>query len=346
MKKAILQISFLIAFLFGLNFLAEAFPPMPSSITIDTVTSTITSILGDPFDSEAELTALTSTTVTDSVADTETIALTSGYKEYDIYLTQTTDATGAIYLPEQAGMLTDAIAYIYNAGTFAATFPFSAGVQEFNGGEAGDYLEIQAGGHLIYRYTGTRWVCISNEGSKQYFSTFETVETDFIPITYMNDGTSAPAEAALVTSTNSALCRAFDGAANEDGKIVWKVPPDIDATVGIKFQVVGKVGSATAPAEGEVIAFSLAGMSVGNSDILSGAVGTPQTSSLTAAAGYVQYDEVTTTFSPAITVTNLAAGETAHLDLIRLATSTDTYAQDFHPYGINIKYMRLHNATF
>ena len=60
----------------------------------------ITSILGEAFDSEAELTALTSITVTDSVADTETIALPIGYKEYDIYLTQTTASTGAVYLPE------------------------------------------------------------------------------------------------------------------------------------------------------------------------------------------------------------------------------------------------------
>ena len=341
--RAFIGIAALIIFLYGLDYAANAFPPTPDFITL--ISSTITSILGAGFDSEAELQEQTSLSVSDSVADGEMLALEAGHKFYFVDITQTTATTGAVYLPE-IGMDKDDVAYLYNAGTHAATFPFSAGVQEFNGGEAGDYLEIQAGGHLIYRYTGTRWVCISNEGSKQYFSTFETVETTVIPITYMNDGTAAPAAAALLTSTNSAMCRAFDGASNEDGKILWKVPLDIDATVGIKFQIVGKIGSATAPAEGEVIAFSLAGMSVGNSDIMSGAVGTAQTSSLTAAAGYAQYDEVTTTFSPAITVTNLAAGETAHLDLIRLAESTDTYAQDFHAAFIVIKWVRLHNATF
>ena len=344
MKKLILGLVLSLALL-GANEVLPWGSPISGGVSVETVTSTITSILGSAFDSEAELIALTGLAVTDSVADTETISLTAGYGAYFIDLTQTTDSTGAVYLPE-TGIIKNALAYIRNAGTFTATIPFSAGVQEFNGGEAGDYWELQPEGHAVLRYNGTRWIGVSNEGSKQYFSTFETVETSVIPITYMNDGAVAPASAAVLSSTNSAMCRAFDGAANEDGKILWKVPPDIDATVGIKFQIVGKVGSATAPAEGEVIAFSLAGMSVGNSDIMSGAVGTAQTSSLTAAAGYAQYDEVTTTFSPAITVTNLAAGETAHLDLIRLAESTDTYAQDFHVAFIVIKWVRLHNATF
>jgi len=173
-----------------------------------------------------------------------------------------------------------------------------------------------------------------------------SIETDFIPIAYANDGATPAADAALVTSTNKALCRAFDGAANEDMKILWRVPDDIDTTAGIKFAVTGYIGSATAPANTEVIAFSLAGVSFGNSDIMSGAVGTAQTSSLTADATYVQYDKLETAFSSAITVTNLTAGETAHLDLIRLATSTDTYAQDFHVAGVVIKYKRLNDASF
>jgi hypothetical protein len=176
--------------------------------------------------------------------------------------------------------------------------------------------------------------------------TSTSVETDFIPVAYFNDGGTAPASAATVQSTNQAWCRAFDGAANEDLDLLWTVPEDIDTSAGIKFSVVGYVGSATAPANTEVVAFSLAGMSLGNSDIISGAVGTAQTSSLTADATYVQYDKLETSFSSAITVTNLAAGETAHFDLIRLATTTDTYAQDFHVAGIKIKYQRLNNDTF
>ena len=174
-----------------------------------------------------------------------------------------------------------------------------------------------------------------------------TVEEDFIPITYANDGPAPPAAAALVTSTYSRMARAFDGASNENVIITWHVPADIDATAGIKFYVKGVVSNATAPADTEVIAFSLAGVSLGTSDIISGAVGTAQTSSLTVSgSGYAQYDELFTAYSSAITVTNLAVGETATLLLTRLAESTDTYAQDFNPYGIVIKYKRLNDASF
>ncbi len=174
-----------------------------------------------------------------------------------------------------------------------------------------------------------------------------TVEEDFIPITYANDTADPPVAAALVTSTYSRMARAFDGASNESVTIAWHVPADIDTTAGIKFYVKGVVSNAIAPADTEVIAFSLAGVSLGTSDIISGAVGTAQTSSLTVSgSGYAQYDELFTAYSSAITVTNLAVGETATLLLTRLAESTDTYAQDFNPYGIVIKYKRLHDATF
>lgn len=200
----------------------------------------------------------------------------------------------------------------------------------------------------------TSGACLDSDDGKLYvwdgdsveLANASTVETDFLPIAYANDGTTAPADFAVLSSTNSALTRAFDGAANEDVKFLWQVPADIDASVGIKFAVVGYVGAAVAPAVNEVVAFSLAGASFGNSDIMSGAVGSAQTSALTAGATYVQYDKLTTAYSSAVTVTGLAAGETAHLDLIRLATTTDTYAQDFHVVGIIIKYKRSHDATF
>lgn len=177
-------------------------------------------------------------------------------------------------------------------------------------------------------------------------ASMSTVEVDRIPITAFTDGASPPAAAAVVSSSDGAFnCRAFDGASNEDVLFTWKAPADIDATQGIKFSVSGVVGSATAPANTEVVAFSLAGVSIGNSDA-AGSVGTAQTSSLTADATYAQYDSLDTAFSSAITVTNLAAGETVSFELIRLATTTDTYAQDFHPHTVLIKYVRLHNASF
>ena len=206
--------------------------------------------------------------------------------------------------------------------------------------------------YLLFIYEDARWNCVNftsgySTPTTLAISSIVSVETDFIPIAYMNDGAAPPATAALVTSTNTRMARAFDGASNENGRIVWKVPLDMDTTSGLKFQVNGVVGSATAPANEEIVAFSLAGASVGNSDLISAAAGNPQTSSLTADASYVQYDELNTDFSEAITtITNLAVGETVHFDLIRLAESTDTYEQDFHVYGITLKYKRNHNATF
>jgi hypothetical protein len=77
-------------------------------------------------------------------------------------------------------------------------------------------------------------------------------------------------------------------------------------------------------------------------------VGTAQTSSLTADASYVQYDRLAGAYSSAITVTDIAAGESVHFLLTRLATTTDTYAQDFGLAGIEIKYQSkiMLNSTY
>jgi hypothetical protein len=115
---------------------------------------------------------------------------------------------------------------------------------------------------------------------------------------------------------------------------------DFKASGTIKFRVIGYVTAATAPADTEVVAFSIAGCSNGNSDALGCTAGTAVTSSLTiAGSGYAQNDRLATDWSGAVTVTDLAAGETVQAILIRLADSTDTYAQDFAVAGIEIKYI-------
>lgn len=166
------------------------------------------------------------------------------------------------------------------------------------------------------------------------------VKTIYLPVAYFEDGAAPPAAASVLASTRKVKIRAFDGASNENLEVSFTVP--VDYSSGIKFRFIGYVPGATAPANTEVVAFSFAGCSVANSEVLGCTAGDPQTSSLTADANYVQYDRIAGAWSSAITVTGIAAGETVQGILIRLAESTDTYAQDFALAGIEIKYV----ATF
>lgn len=162
----------------------------------------------------------------------------------------------------------------------------------------------------------------------------------FLPINWCRDGTVPPDATETITSTNSASVRQFSGTANQDVQCNWAIP--LDAFGGtVTARVIGFVTNATAPANGEVVAFSIAGASVGDSELLSSAVGSAQTASFTADATYAQYDRRATAFSSAITVTGMAAGETALFKVTRLATTTDTYAQKFGVWGIELKFTRV-----
>lgn len=165
-------------------------------------------------------------------------------------------------------------------------------------------------------------------------------ESIYFPIAYAEGGSAPPALLSSLSSTNRVAVRAFDGVSNEDVFIAWQVPYDLTGST-IAFRVLCWVPGSTPPAENAVIAFSLAGTSVGNSELLSKPLGTAVTSSITCAAGYAQYDRIATDWSAAVTVTDLAAGETVLLQLARLAASTDTYAQDIGVQGVEIKYSRL-----
>ena len=161
-----------------------------------------------------------------------------------------------------------------------------------------------------------------------------------LPIEWAEDGSTAPAAAAAVTGTTRKVGRAFDGAANEDVTFVWRVPTDFTGTT-VTARVTGVVSGATAPADTEVVAFSVALACYANSEASTLAVGTVQTTSLPADATYAQYDNLDTTYSSAITPAgSIAAGEECAAAVIRLATTTDTYAQDFTVTGVEFKYSR------
>ena len=167
-----------------------------------------------------------------------------------------------------------------------------------------------------------------------------TTITEFIPISAFNNGSVSPDAAEILTSTNSVEIRQFSGTVNQDVRYVWEAPDDLlGGTIAVS--VICWVSNATPPANGEIVAFSISGDSIGNSDLLSESAGGAQTSSLTVDATYAQYDRLKTAFSSAITIVNLAAGESVNLDVIRLATTTDTYAQKIGVAGINVKYSRV-----
>ena len=165
-------------------------------------------------------------------------------------------------------------------------------------------------------------------------------DADWLPIEWAEDGSTAPAAAAAITGTTRKVGRAFDGAANEDVTFIWRVPTDFTGTT-VTARVTGVVSGATAPANTEVVAFSVALACYANSEASTLAVGTAQTTSLTADATYAQYDNLDTAYSSAITPAgSIAAGEECAAAVIRLATTTDTYAQDFTVTGVEFKYSR------
>lgn len=162
-------------------------------------------------------------------------------------------------------------------------------------------------------------------------------EEDVVPIEFAEDGAVAPDAAELYTNTN-AKCRVrkFAGDADQDVVFSWPVPKYLDATVKPQFLVEYIVSEAAAPAEGEIVAFSLEGYSVGDGDNTTAAFGAAVTSSKTHGAGDAQHDRYTTAQSGDVTVTDLAAGELAFFKLKRLATTTDTYAQKVAVCGVKI----------
>uniref|UniRef100_A0A6M3JB62 Putative tail protein n=2 Tax=viral metagenome TaxID=1070528 RepID=A0A6M3JB62_9ZZZZ len=153
------------------------------------------------------------------------------------------------------------------------------------------------------------------------------------------DGASAPAVLSTITSTHTVFIRDFDDAADEDVDFIWQAPNDIKADSTISYRVGFFITNATAPSA-EGVAFQLAGASIGTGDALGATLGTA-IATTAAARSDAQYDLVYTSWSAAVTITNLAAGETAIMTLNRdVSDAADDYAQDVGVYCLQIKYSR------
>lgn len=159
---------------------------------------------------------------------------------------------------------------------------------------------------------------------------------DFIPISWAIDGAVAPGVLSTLTSTNSARYRDFSGAADNDVFIEWQVPYGIDITVGITFQVEGWITNATAPVNTKTAKFALSGVSIGDSELLSSAMGAAITVTKTFDATYVQYDRFISGYSTTVTIAGLSVGEIVIFNLKR--DTTDTYDQAIGVGWLKIKY--------
>jgi hypothetical protein len=164
------------------------------------------------------------------------------------------------------------------------------------------------------------------------------VKTEFIPIGWAIDGTTAPAAIETITSTNSVKVRKFDDAQDEDVQINWAVPSDYLTGYGsIKFRVITMVTEGTAPST-QGWSFFLKGVSIGTGDILSTALGTAVESNIIDIS-HAQYDIVYTGDSAVVAIAGLTAGEFALLNLYRdISDADDDYAQDIGVIGIEIIY--------
>ena len=130
--------------------------------------------------------------------------------------------------------------------------------------------------------------------------------------------------------------RKFSGTATQDVFVPFQVPPDLNGT-SFKFRVIFFI-TETAPSN-KGVAFYLKGMSMGDGDPLSGALGSAVKSSITGRSD-AQYDRVATVLSGDVTITNLASGETVMLNLYRTSGGDDNYDQKVGVFGVEFQYSR------
>lgn len=278
-----------------------------------------------------------------SVDNGNALTPTTGYMTVHVALTPLSNPS-AITISE-TGATDNELVVITNVHANTATFADVGGQQELHGGTA----TVEQYETITFKYEIDRWVELSRGTAALGFSTITTVETEYLPISYMIDGAFAPDVLATVTSgTDKVDARTFAGDSTEDVLCTWKVPLDLDTTTGIKYRVLMVVTSATAPST-EGVSFDLSGFSLGDGDALDGTLGTVMGSKITGRSD-VQYDLIHTGWSSAMTsthITNLAVGETVIFKLERDHDDVDdTYVQLIGVIGMELKYQRDHDTTF
>jgi hypothetical protein len=181
-----------------------------------------------------------------------------------------------------------------------------------------------------------------NPSGLKYAMSQPVYDIDSLPIGWAIDGSVAPGVVTVLTSTNSVRYRDFSGAANNDVFFEWVVPYDIDTDIKPKFQVEGWITNATPPVAAGIIAFSLAGASYGDGDLLSGALGTPVLITKVFSGTPARYDRFVIDLSEDLTITDLAPGELVIFSLVRLIRYiVGEYAQAIGVSWLKIKYAKV-----
>lgn len=163
---------------------------------------------------------------------------------------------------------------------------------------------------------------------------------DVLPIAWAADGTAAPDALDDRDTRKPYQYRTFAHDSTEDVNFVWFVPSDLSGdTTAIQYRVKYLVTAATGPSN-EGLAFTLAGVSLGDNDATNGTKGTAVTVTDTAITA-AQHDILITDWSGDVTVTNLAAGEIAELAFTRDHDhASDDYAQVVGVLAVEIRYVR------
>lgn len=212
--------------------------------------------------------------------------------------------------------------------TLQASSPRSSAAKKFGN----LFIGAVVGGALVLR---------SGSASSAATPTFK--EHTFIPIEWAIDGSVPPDALATITSGNGSIrTRKFGGVGGvtvQDVVIPWEVPEDIVAGSGIKFTVVGVITEA-AGITTENVSFKMSGYSGGNGDSINGTFGTEIEVNVPSTA-YPQYDRFKSEQSDTVTVTDLAAGETAFLHFERdTADGSDSYLEPIGVYGVVLEWTR------
>jgi len=278
-----------------------------------------------------------------ALGDNGELVFTAGYDRVYVDLSVTVDDAD-IDIDEGGSEVDGALVIITNQAANTARFADEAGEVELAAPVILEQYET-----LTLQYATDRWVEVGRATNALGFSTITTTETEYIPISYMIDGASAPDALETITSdTDKVNVRTFQPAADEDVLFEWMMPEDIDASSGIKFSIVFYPTNATGP-NSEVVQFELAGFSLGSGDALNGTLGSVQTSTL-ASSSHAQYDRIVTAWSAAMTSTHITDlsvdGETIIFKLNRDSGVGSDYEQLVGVSGIKLKYKRLHDATF
>lgn len=167
-------------------------------------------------------------------------------------------------------------------------------------------------------------------------------KSEFLPIRYSEDGTTAPAAAAEI-GTTAVIARSFLEDADNDVWFNWLVP--LDYSAGLKYRVIYAIQT-DADAD-ETVAFSLAGCSTADTEAMACSEGTAVVVTDELTTDFDAAETIITGWSDAVTVTGIAAGEFARLHFLR-DVSGDDYAganDNTLVIGIEIKYQAKINAS-